>query len=167
MLCLAPSKLMAAVRASQQVAAGQSHSCPSQVLGGSDLQCRPFLVGPLHLVLFWTSFSPHAAWNWKHHSGLGVEWPSGLLAQLGSTSTGAPQAKQVFLFPLLGSALTAIEGSGASLNTEECCAGGGEDADGSRQTAGWPWWLSHKLGRQKTQTGLLCPWLHHYPPCGL
>lgn len=64
---------VAAVRASLQVAAGQSPSCPSQVLGDSDLQCTPFLVGPLHLVLFWTSVSPHAALNCNHLSGLGVE----------------------------------------------------------------------------------------------
>lgn len=118
------------------------------------MQCTPFLVGPLHLVLFWTPFSPHAAWNWKHHSGLDVEWPSGLLVQQGSTSTGALQAKQVFLFPLLGSALAAIDGSGASLSTEECCAGGGEDTETPGKQ---PWWFSHKLEGQKTQTAFSAP----------
>jgi hypothetical protein len=67
------------------------------------------------LVLFWTSVSPHAAWNCKHLSGLGMEGPSGLLAPLGSTNTGALLAKEVFLFSLLESALAARDGSGASM----------------------------------------------------
>lgn len=44
-----------------------------------------------------------------------MEGPSGLLAPLGLTNTGAPQAKEVFLFSLLGSALAASDGSGASV----------------------------------------------------